>query len=367
MIPVIELHQQHAELAEELQAAAARVLAGGWFILGPEVRAFEAEFAAWLGVAQCAGVASGTDAITLALRALGIGPGDEVITVSHTAVATVAAIVNAGATPVLVDINAQTFTMDPEACARAITARTRAVVPVHLYGHPADMPAIMAVAGQHGLRVVEDCAQAHGARCEGRLVGTWGDCGAFSFYPTKNLGALGDGGAVVTNDSGVAARVRMLREYGWRERYISAEHGTNSRLDELQAALLRVKLRHVEAWNAARRAHAAQYAAQLRGVEAPGERTGCMHVYHLYVVRAPGRDALAAHLQAQGIGTARHYPAPVHQQPAYRHLHTQALPVTEAVSRDILTLPMFPELREDDIAAVCRAVAAFYAEREGAR
>lgn len=360
MIPVMDLHRQHALLRDRLNAAASRVIDSGWFILGPEVRAFEEEFAAWLGVAECVGVASGTDAITLALRALDIGAGHEVITVSHTAVATVAAIINAGATPVLVDIDAATFTMDPAACARAITPRTRAIVPVHLYGHPADMPALTTLAAQHGLHVIEDCAQAHGAVCQGRRVGTWGACAAFSFYPTKNLGALGDGGAIVTNDTTLAERVRELRQYGWRERYISSTHGFNSRLDELQAALLRVKLPYVHAWNSARCAHAELYAEHLHGVQTPGTRNGCTHVHHLYVVRAPRRDALAAHLKAHGIATALHYPAPVHLQPAYRGLATQPLPVTEAVCDDILTLPMFPELRNDEIESVCNAVAAFY-------
>lgn len=366
MIPVTDLQRQHALLRERLNAAAGRVIDSGWFILGPEVRAFEEEFAAWVGTAACVGVASGTDAITLALRALGIGAGDEVITVSHTAVATVAAIVNAGAVPVLVDINEQTFTMDPAACARAITPRTRAIVPVHLYGHPADMPAIMALAAQHGLKVIEDCAQAHGALCHGRRVGTWGDCAAFSFYPTKNLGALGDGGAVVTSDTTLAERLRELRQYGWRERYISAQHGMNSRLDEVQAALLREKLPHVDGWNAARCAHAARYAAQLQGVRTPTVMHGCTHVHHLYVVRAARRDALAAYLKTRGIATALHYPAPVHLQPAYGALATQPLLVTESVCRDILTLPMFPELREDEVDAVCQAVAEFYNDGGGA-
>ncbi len=365
MIPVADLQRQHAAIEPELAAAAQRVIKSGWFILGPEVHAFEEEFAAWLGVAQCVGAASGTDAIALALRALDIGPGDEVITVSHTAVATVAAIVNAGATPVLVDIDAVTYTMDPAACARAITPRTRAIVPVHLYGHPADMPALDALARQHGLVIVEDCAQAHGAACHGRRAGTWGICGAFSFYPTKNLGALGDGGAVVTNDAALAERLRLLRQYGWRERYISAQHGMNTRLDELQAALLRVKLPQLDRWNAARHAHAAHYAQRLRGVQVPHTRPDCTHAHHLYVVRTPRRDELAAYLKLHDIGTAVHYPAPVHRQPAYCSLALHPMPVTDAVCGDILSLPMFPELRDDDVENVCRAVAAF-ADNAGA-
>ncbi|MCX7847485.1 MAG: DegT/DnrJ/EryC1/StrS family aminotransferase [bacterium] len=365
MIPVVDLQRHHAGIAEGLEGALRRVVRSGWYILGPEVEAFESEFARWVGGDACVGVASGTDAITLALRALGIGPGDEVITVAHTAVATVVGIVNAGARPILVDVDERSYTMDVEACARAVTARTRAIVPVHLYGHPANMPALMEIARRHGLRVVEDCAQAHGAVCAGRRVGTWGDCGAFSFYPTKNLGGLGDGGAVVTNDRDVAERVRLLRQYGWKERYVSSEHGTNSRLDELQAAILRLKLRYVDSWNRRRREHAEGYTARLREyVCVPQVREDCEHVYHLYVIRSRRRDALAAWLKAHGVGTAIHYPVPVHKQPAYRHFASMALRVTERIAGEILSLPMFAELTEEEREKVSEAVRAF-SEQEG--
>lgn len=347
----------------EIDQAIARVLAGGRYILGPETQAFEQEFAAYVGVGHGIGVGSGTEALHLALTACGIGAGDEVITVSHTAVATVAAIELSGAAPVLVDIDPATYTLDPERVQEAITPRTKAIIPVHLYGQPADMPAILAIARQRGLRVVEDCAQSHGAGCAGRRTGAWGDAAAFSFYPTKNLGALGDGGMVVTDDPGVAERVRLLRQYGWRDRYVSATPGWNSRLDELQAAILRVKLPHLDADNRKRRGRAAQYAALLRetGLGLPRSREEADHVYHLYVVRSPGRDALRAHLAAAGIGTAIHYPVPVHLQPAYRKLrgHADSLPESERAASEVLSLPMFPELTESQIEAVAAAAASW--------
>jgi dTDP-4-amino-4,6-dideoxygalactose transaminase len=305
------------------------------------------------------GVNSGTDALHLALWACEIGPGDEVITVAHTAVATVAAIELVGATPVLVDIDPVTYTLDPDALAAAITPRTRAVIPVHLYGHPADLAAILPVAQAHGLAVIEDCAQAHGASYQGRRLGLWGDLACFSFYPTKNLGALGDGGAVVGRDPARMARVRLLREYGWtpQARYVSQVAGMNSRLDELQAAILRVKLRHLDAWNATRRARAAAYADLLPPtVTRPVELPGCEHVYHLYVVRSPQRDALRAALTAAGIGTGIHYPVPVHRQPAYAAHAARALPHTEQAAAEILSLPMHPLLTVAEVARVADVV-----------
>ena len=360
VIPLVDLKAAYGRLQAEIDAAVARVLAGGWYILGPEVSAFESEFAAYLGVEHAVGVASGTDAVLLALRALGIGPGDEVITVAHTAVATVAAIELAGATPRLVDINPTTYTLDPAQLAAAIRPRTRAIVPVHLYGAPADMDAVLAVARAHALPVVEDCAQAHGARYRGQMVGTLGDAAAFSFYPTKNLGALGDGGAVATNRPEVAERLRLLRQYGWRERYVSDVAGTNSRLDELQAAILRVRLRHLDAENAVRRWLAARYDAALAGlpIARPAARPDDGPVYHLYVIRAAARDALAEHLRARGIGTAVHYPVPVHRQPAYAHLGygPGSLPATEAAAAEVLSLPMYPDLTEESVDAVVAAI-----------
>ncbi|MBC7227095.1 MAG: DegT/DnrJ/EryC1/StrS family aminotransferase [Thermoflexales bacterium] len=363
MIPPFDLTRQYAGLKEEIDAAIARVLARGRFILGEEVAAFEEEFAAACGVAHAVGVASGTDALYLALRACGIGPGDKVITVSHTAVATVAAVELAGARPVLVDVDPRRYTMDPAKVEERITPRTRAVLPVHLYGCPADLAPLLEIARRHGLFLIEDCAQAHGARYRGRPVGSWGDVAAFSFYPTKNLGAFGDGGAVVTNDPALAERVRLLREYGWAQRYVSHIRGTNSRLDELQAAVLRVKLRHLESWNERRRQIAALYAEYLtelagQGLVLPGEPEDSWHVYHLYVVRHPRRDALQAFLRERGIGTLVHYPVPVHLQPAYADLGYPAgsLPVSETLAREVLSLPMYPELTDEEVRQVAEAV-----------
>jgi dTDP-4-amino-4,6-dideoxygalactose transaminase len=359
-IPAVDLAGQYRALRTEIDAAVNRVLAGGWYILGEETRAFEAEFAAYVGAEHGVGVASGTDALILALRAVGVGAGDEVITVSHTAVATVAAVEQAGARPVLVDIDPATFTIDPAQVEAAISSRTRAIVPVHLYGHPADMDPILAVARQHDLAVVEDCAQAHGARYRGRPVGSLGDVAAFSFYPTKNLGAAGDGGMVVTNRADVAEQLRLLRQYGWARRYVSQVKGSNSRLDELQAAILRVKLRHLDEWNERRRELAARYAALLRETDlvlprAVGDVT---HVYHLYVVRAQERDALLAHLHERGIGAQVHYPVPVHLQPAYADLGLGpgSLPETERVAAEVLSLPLYPEISEAAIGYVSETI-----------
>lgn len=347
----------------EIDAAIRRVLDSGWYILGQEVQAFEAEFADYCGAEHAVGVGSGTDALHIALRACGVGAGDEVVTVSHTAVATVAAIELTGATPVLVDIDPERYTLDVAHLEDAVTPRTRAVIPVHLYGCPADMTPILDIARHHGLRVIEDCAQAHGARYRGRRVGTLGDLSAFSFYPTKNLGAIGDGGAVVTNDPALAKRARLLREYGWQTRYVSHIQGLNSRLDEMQAAVLRVRLRHLDAENEARRRLARQYSDRLSAHDliVPVEPRGVSHVYHLYVIRHPERDALRAHLQERGIGTGIHYPVPVHLQPAYAHLGCGAgdLPTTEKVAREVLSLPLYPELRAEEIETVSAAIEGF--------
>jgi len=344
----------------EIDAAIARVLDGGRYVLGPEVDAFEREFAAWLGARHVVGVASGTDALVLALRACGIGPGDEVITVGHTAVATVAAIELVGASPVLADVELETYALDPARVERALSPRTRALLPVHLYGHPAPLEALHAIAKRHGLRLIEDCAQAHGAMLAGVRVGTIGDAAAFSFYPTKNLGAIGDGGAVATGDGEIAERARCLREYGWRERYVSDVPGTNSRLDELQAAILRVGLRHLDRDNARRETIARVYDAGLAdaGVTTPVTRPGCRHVYHQYVVRHPDRDALRAELHRRGVGTLVHYPVPVHLQPAYhgRLRIPGPLPRTEEAAATVLSLPMYPELGTSRAERVARTV-----------
>jgi dTDP-4-amino-4,6-dideoxygalactose transaminase len=339
-----------------IDAAMLRVCESGNYILGPECAAFENEFAAWIGSANAIGVANGTDALVLALRALGIGAGDTVLTVSHTAVATVAAIELTGAEPLLVDIEPATFTLDPQKLADTIRAnpqrRFKAVIPVHLYGQPADMPAILAIAQQHGLRVIEDCAQCHGATLGRKITGTFGDAATFSFYPTKNLGAIGDGGAVVTHDAAVAARVRELRQYGWKSRYISDTTGMNSRLDELQAAILRVKLPCLRADNQRRRDIAALYATHIANPEVtlPPVRAGAEHVYHQYIVRSTQRDALMAALKLHGVPTAIHYPQPVHTQPAYRNrvaIGAGGLAESERACREVLSLPMHPQITDE--------------------
>ncbi len=363
-IPQTDPRANYMAHAAGIEAAISEVLRRGRYILGQEVSAFEREFSAWLGAAGAIGAGNGTDALQLALRACGIGPGDTVVTVSHTAVATVAAIELAGAEPLLVDIDPVSFTMDPACLDAALRShrnrRLRAVIPVHLYGHPADMPAIMEIARRDRLRVIEDCAQSHGAAIGGRKTGCWGDMAAFSFYPTKNLGALGDGGALVTSDQELAARARSLREYGWRERYVSESAGMNTRLDELQAAVLRVKLRHLDAENAARRRIAQAYDSLLGGssLGLPGTRAGCLHGRHQYVVRAPDRDGLRSYLQTQGIGTLVHYPVPVHQQPAYRGriAVSGTLIETERAAREVLSLPLYPELTPGEVETVARAI-----------
>jgi dTDP-3-amino-3,4,6-trideoxy-alpha-D-glucose transaminase len=363
----VDLKKQYASIKDEIDAAVTQVLEGGWYILGEQVSAFEREFAAFCSVDHAVGVGSGTAALHLALAACGVGPGDEVITVPHTAVATVVAVELTGARPVLVDVDPRRYTLDPERLEAAVTPRTRAVVPVHLYGCPADLGPIVEIARQHDLFVVEDCAQAHGAAYRGRRVGSWGDVAAFSFYPTKNLGACGDGGMVVSTSAELAERVRLLRQYGWRERYVSSAvggaKGLNSRLDELQAAILRVKLRHLGEWNERRRRLARLYNERLAGggVTLPCEPENAVHVYHLYVVRHPRRDALRAFLRERGIGSLIHYPVPVHLQPAYGDLgyDAGAFPVAEAAAREVLSLPLYPELGEEEAVAVADGVAAF--------
>jgi dTDP-4-amino-4,6-dideoxygalactose transaminase len=366
MILCADPRAQYLAHKTEIDHAIARVLDGGRYILGEESRLFEREFAAYVGVGHAIGVGSGTEALHVALAALGVGSGDEVITVSHTAVATVAAIELAGATPVLVDIDPAYYTIDPERLELAITPRTKAIIAVHLYGQPADLGEIMAIARRHDIRVIEDCAQAHGARYGERVVGSLGDVACFSFYPTKNLGALGDGGLVATDDAELANRARLTREYGWKERYISQIAGWNSRLDELQAAVLRVKLRALDADNARRVALAKGYDQMLSdaGVELPVRRSGATHAFHLYVVRSPRRDALQEFLRSRDVGALVHYPVPIHLQPAYRdslRIHEGALPETERAASQVLSLPMYPELTTDRQAHVAAAVKAFAA------
>jgi len=338
---------------EAIDAAIARVLSRGRYILGEEVAAFEQEFAQYIGVRFGIGVGSGTEALHLAMCACEIGSGDEVMTVGHTAVATVAAIELCGAKPVLIDIDPESFTMDPNQIEDAITSRTKAIIPVHLYGHPADMQTIVSIARHHRLHVIEDCAQSHGAIYQGRKTGAWGDIATFSFYPTKNLGAFGDGGIVVTDNPELAERVRLLREYGWRQRNISEIPGLNTRLDELQAAILRVKLRYLDDENSRRHKLAQLYNALLSSTDLvlPKEKGDVCHVYHQYVVRTQRRDTLKAYLKDHGVDTLIHYPVPVHLQPAYRgRLGDKGLlPYTEQVCQEILSLPMYPELSEEQV------------------
>ncbi|MBV9323301.1 MAG: DegT/DnrJ/EryC1/StrS family aminotransferase [Chloroflexi bacterium] len=338
----------------ELDTAIARVLDSGWFLMGPELQAFEREFAAYHGTEQHAvGLGSGTDALRIGLLALGIQPGDEVLVTANAGVPPVAAVVAAGARPVFCDVDPHTHTLDPDEIDRRVTSHTTGMVVVHLYGHPADMPAIGERARRYGMKVLEDCAQAHGARLNGRLVGTWGDAGAFSFYPTKNLGALGDAGALLSADPSVAERARLLRMYGWKRKYVSELHSTVSRLDELQAAMLRVKLRHLDDWNAVRVDLAERYLEGLPEWLVGPPRGG---VFHLFVVQARNRDALKAHLADSGVATDVHYPLPAHEQTPYAELARGPLPTTERLAREVLSLPMYPELSTENVDYVLKAL-----------
>jgi dTDP-4-amino-4,6-dideoxygalactose transaminase len=363
MIPQANPRAQYDSHRAEIDQAISRVLDKGRYILGEEAATFEREFADYIGVRASIGVGSGTEALHLALRACGVGPGDEVITVSHTAVATVSAIELCGATPVLVDIDPRSFTLDPNQLEAAITPRTQVVIPVHLYGQSADLEPILSIARKHNVRMIEDCAQSHGALYRSRRTGAWGDMACFSFYPTKNLGAIGDGGLVATNDPQLAENARLLREYGWRERYVSDIGGWNTRLDELQAAILRVKLRTLDADNARRRHLAALYDELLTAssVALPQAMSYGEHVYHLYVVRSARRDELQAFLKERGVGTLIHYPMPIHLQPAYRGRlgDVGSLPETERAAKEILSLPMFPELSEGQVRQVAEAIREF--------
>jgi dTDP-4-amino-4,6-dideoxygalactose transaminase len=357
-IPFLDLHL--GEEANEIRAAVNRVLDSGWFILGPEVEAFEHEFARASGAAFSVGTGNGTDAIAIALRALDIGPGDEVITSPLSATYSALAILMTGARPVFADIDPERMTLDPKAAASAITARTRAILPVHLYGQPADMPAFASLAAKHGLALVEDCCQAHLATCGGRAVGTFGAAGAFSFYPTKNLGALGDGGAIVTGDEALAVRMRKIRNGGQQDRYHHTEPGVNSRLDELQAAILRARLPHVADHLATRRTLAAEYRRRLRGapVVVPVEKDSG-HVYHLFPVRSPDRSALQSHLRSAGVETLVHYPITLPRQPALASSQPADCPLADRAADEVLSLPLYPKLTSEDVRIVTGAISAF--------
>ncbi|WP_170979603.1 DegT/DnrJ/EryC1/StrS aminotransferase family protein [Roseomonas sp. HF4] len=368
MIPQADPGAGYRAQKEEIDAAVRRALDSGWYILGKEGAAFEQEFAAWLGVGQHAvGCANGTDALALILRGLGIGPGMTVATVSHTAVATVAAVEMVGATPLLLDIDPDTYTMDADELVSVLDhpppglPPIAAVIPVHIYGQACDLGPMLEATRAKGIPLIEDCAQCHGASLDGARLGTLGTAAAFSLYPTKNLGALGDGGVLATADAGLAERIAAIRQYGWRERYVSAMVGVNSRLDEVQAAILRVKLTALDAGNARRGAIAAAYDSALAGgpLAPPVRRASAEHVFHQYVLRTPERAAMQAALKAQGIGTGIHYPVPVHLQPAYRDrtpLGPAGCAETAAAAEEVFSLPMYPELTDAQVERICTAL-----------
>ena len=365
-VPFLDLRRQYHSIKHEIDRALERVLDSGRYILDREGSAFEREFADYCGATDAVGVGSGTEALHLALRACGVQPGDVVVTAPNTAVPTVCAIVAANATPAFVDIDPLTFAISPDKLEAYLDSqpagrRATAVIAVHLYGHPADMRPILGVARSHGIKVIEDAAQAHGAEYAGCKIGPLGDAGCFSFYPTKNLGAYGDAGMVVTNDGDVARRLRMLRNYGEEAKYQNRVEGFNSRLDEIHAAMLRVKLAHLDEWVARRRQLAALYDELLAdaSVERPAERAPVRHSYHLYVVRTPRREAMLRHLAEEQVGASVHYPSPVHLQPAYRRLGYRAgdFPEAERACREVLSLPLYPELTEPEVHRVVSAIA----------
>ena len=370
-VPFVDLGAQYAAVADEVEAAISRVLRGTEYILGQEVGLFEQEFAAYCETEHAVGVDSGTSALELALRAYGVGPGDEVVTAAHSFVASAFAISDAGATPVLVDVDPRTSTIAVDRLEDAITARTKAIIPVHLYGHPADMDPILEIARRHGLVVIEDACQAHGARYKGRRVGGLGHAAAFSFYPAKNLGAYGDGGTLVTNDARVADAVRMLRNYGQREKYHHVLRGFNRRLDTLQAAVLRVKLTRLDDWNAARREHAERYHALLAGsgIGLPVPSPDVEPVWHLYVIQLRERVALKAWLADRDISAGIHYPVPIHLQPAYRDLGYRPgdFPTAERACEEVLSLPMYAELTPRLVEYVASGVREFDSEHHPER
>lgn len=361
-VAFLELRATYLEIKDELDAAYQRVMNSGWYILGEEVTAFEKEFADYCGTKHCVGVANGLEALQLILRSYGVGEGDEVIVPANTYIATWLAVSNAGATVVPVEPDPRTYNLDPRRVEAAITRKTKAILPVHLYGQPADMDPINDIAGRRGLKVIEDAAQAHGARYRDRRVGNLGDAAGWSFYPTKNLGAYGDAGAVTTDDDELAGRVRLLRNYGSKSKYYNEEKGINSRLDELQAALLRVRLKHLDEWNSRRARIAAKYLEELRETELmlPGVCEGANPVWHLFVVRSKHRDELQRYLKSQGVNTLVHYPVPPNLQAAYKDLSLPCeYPIAEAIHREALSLPMGPHLSEEQAARVVEAARAF--------
>jgi len=362
-IPLVGLFDQYQTIKSDIDQAIQNIINKSSFVGGDEVRRFEEEFAAYCEASSCVGVGNGTDALYLTLRALGVGAGDEVITVAHTFIATSEAISMTGAASVFVDITPGTMLMDPNLIESAITPRTKAIVPVHLYGQPCDMTSIMEVARRHNLKVVEDAAQAHGARWKGQRVGSLGDAATFSFYPGKNLGAFGDAGAVVSNDDELIERIRMIANHGRLEKYTHQMEGVNSRLDSLQAAILRVKLRKLDEWNEARRQHADAYREQLTVDELvlPVTHPDADPVWHLFVVRVQDRERLQSSLKAEGIATGIHYPIPLHLQPAYSERSRISLPITELAAREVLSLPMYSELESEQVERICTAVSNAFA------
>lgn len=374
MIPFVNLSGQYFSLKEDIDNAISRVLHSGWFILGQELASFEEEFASYCNTKYGVGVGSGTEALHLALLACGVRPGDEVITVSNTAVPTVSAIDFANARPTFVDIDPKTYTMDPDKLEEYLkkrfsknnprsTIKPKAIIPVHLFGHPADMDRISEVARKYDLKVIEDACQAHGTEYKGKKAGSIGDAGCFSFYPTKNLGAYGDSGMIVTNDEETFKKLQMLRNYGEERKYHTVLRGFNSRLDEIQAAILKVKLGHLQSWNETRRNHAGLYNRLLRdsSVIIPVEEDYARHIFHLYVIRTKDQKKLQERLKTKEISTSIHYPAPIHFHPAYKNLGYRRgdLPISEKYATEILSLPMYPELEEDQIQTICRTIRSF--------
>ena len=363
-IPFGDLKRQYQNLREPIDQVTADVYASGWFVLGKRVEKFEAEFADYCGAKYAVGVGSGTEALHLALVACGVEYGDEVITVANTCVPTISAISFVGATPVLIDVDEQTFTISPALIEERITEKTKAIIPVHLYGQCADMDAILAIAKKHNLYVIEDCAQSQGAMYKGRMAGTMGDMGAFSFYPSKNLGAFGDGGLVLTNNQQLAQKLTKLRNYGQEKRYYHSIKGFNSRLDELQAAILSEKLPYLDQWNQRRREIASLYNNALMpiGINCPQEIGDRFHVYHLYVLRVPQRDRFQKLLADAGISTVIHYPIPIHQQESYQELRDQSkfLSITERLAEQIVSIPIYPELTNDEVSYIIDEITNFY-------
>jgi dTDP-4-amino-4,6-dideoxygalactose transaminase len=362
-VPLVDLAAQYRSIQLEVDAAIQRVLDRTSFILGDEVSTFESAFAAYVQVDGAVGVSSGTAAIELSLRAIGLKPGEEVITTAHTFIATAEAITNAGGSPVFADIDPATFNLDPNQVESLVTERTRAILPVHLYGQPAEMPALMEIAQRRGVYLIEDAAQAVGAEIDGRRCGSIGHLACFSFYPGKNLGAYGDAGAVTGGDADLLARIRRMRDHGRTTKYEHVEVGYAERIDALQAAVLAAKLPHLEAWTEARRSHARRYGELLAGgpVQPPFERAGVRHVYHLYVVRTSRRDALLEHLKANGVAAGIHYPIPLHRQPAYASLGygELSLPETERAAAEVVSLPMYPELTDEQLQHIAACVRSF--------